>query len=103
MDLRDLGPVGELEFARLCLEEAGERGLTARELATVMGKPYAVVVGTFMIQLTYYCGVYEEFRNHRIYYTMNTEVDEAMAKNGARQFYIGGNGRATVGETFDGE
>lgn len=102
MDLRELGPVGELEFARLCIEEAGERGLTARELATVLDKPYQVVVSTFIIQLTYYCGVYEEFRNNRVYYIMNTVVDDSMVKNGARQFYIGGNRRMEVVED-DGE
>jgi hypothetical protein len=85
--------MGELEFTRQVLEEVGERGLSGRELSELVDKPFSTIVNSFVTQLTYYCGIYEENRRGTNFYVLDPEIDEIMGRSGARKLYLGGNGK----------
>lgn len=82
MTPRDYGLLGQLESARQALEEAGDTGLTSRELMAAGGIDPTEKGGgskqTFLIQLTAYCGIAESDSGRRFW--LNMDVDDGFER-----------------------
>jgi hypothetical protein len=80
VETRDWGLIGKLEAARQALEDAGDKGLTTRQVMEAAGiDPMAKGGGskqTFMLQLTAYCAVYESDSGRRFW--LNTDIDDGF-------------------------
>lgn len=77
MRLTDWGTVGRLEAARQALDEAGSKGLSARQVMEAAGLDGSAGGGStqhFLLKLTYYCAIYESDDGRHQY--LNEEMDE---------------------------
>lgn len=90
MKLTDFGRVGQLEAARQALEEAGEKGLSGRQIMEAAGIFDPSGGGNtqhFLTLLTKYCYIYEDDRGRRYY--LDIERDETFDRNIFADFTFG--------------
>jgi hypothetical protein len=88
--LTDFGRIGQLEAARQALEEAGEKGLSSRQIMEAAGTYDPSGGGNtqhFLCLLTSYCFIYED--DHRRRYYLDVERDATFNRNIYADFTFG--------------